>query len=63
MSSIYIIICFVFLVILVYNKNKMILWLGVLILSKINVLFLREEVLENLIWDLIMIYLNDEVWE
>lgn len=46
-----------------HNKNKMTLWLGVLILSKTNALPLREEVPENLTWDLTTIYPNDEAWE
>lgn len=41
----------------------MTLWLGVLILSKTNALPLREEVPENLTWDLTTIYPNDEAWE
>lgn len=36
---------------------------GVLILSKTNALPLREEVPENLTWDLTTIYPNDEAWE
>lgn len=37
--------------------------MGVLILSKTNALPLREEVPENLTWDLTTIYPNDEAWE